>query len=75
MSTFRPTYLEAFNAGCDLARQLSHDVGLEAVSGIEKGFRVWSLPKPENRYGYEARCEVITPTTPKATTFTITFGA
>jgi hypothetical protein len=61
-----PTYHEAFNAGCTLARKLGRDVGLEkADNPIDgKGFRVWSLPKPENRYGHEARCEVITPTTP-----------
>jgi hypothetical protein len=63
------TYHAAFNAGCDLARQLGHDVGLERVKlpGSKKGeaFRVFSLPKPENRYGFEARCEVITPDMPK----------
>lgn len=68
MSSYRKTYAEAFNAACDLARQLGRDVGIEKVADLGRkteGFRFWSLPKPENRYGFEARCEVVTPTTPK----------
>lgn len=65
--SFHREYADAFNAACDLARTLGHDAGLEKADNPldGKGFRVWSLPKPENRYGFEARCEVITPATPK----------
>jgi hypothetical protein len=62
------TYRAAFNAACDLARDTGKDVGLEKVLGPGlkgEAFRIWTLPKPENRYGFEARCEVISPNTPK----------
>lgn len=59
-------YHDAYTAACHLARQLNHDVGLEKADNPldGKGFRIFSLPRPENRYGFELRCEVVTPTDP-----------
>jgi hypothetical protein len=64
--SFHREYRDAFNAACDMARLRGREMGLEKVDGpLEKGFRVISLPKPENRYGFELRCQVVTPTEPK----------
>ncbi len=65
--SFHREYRDAFNAACDLARQMQREVGLEKADNPldGKGFRVISLSKPENRYGFELRCQVVTPTEPK----------
>lgn len=64
--SFHREYRDAFNAACDLARLRQREMGLEKVDGpFEKGFRVISLPKPENRYGHELRCEVVAPDMPR----------
>jgi len=64
--SFYKEYRDAFNAACDLARTRQREMGLERVDGpLEKGFRVISLPKPENRYGHELRCQVVSPTDPR----------
>lgn len=67
--TFHREYRDAFNAACDLARQMQREVGLEKADNPldGKGFRVISLPKLENRYGHELRCQVVAPTEPKMT--------
>jgi hypothetical protein len=62
------TYRAAFNAACDMARATGKEVGLERVLGPGlkgEAYRIWPLPNPENRYGHEARCEVVKPTDPK----------
>jgi hypothetical protein len=61
------TWKEAHTEAVKLARLIGHDVGLWA--GKEYGigpmvYKIRSLPKPENRYGYELRCEVVTPRDP-----------
>ena len=64
--TFFSEYRDAFNAACDMARARQREMGLEKVTGpLEKGFRVISLPNPENRRGFELRCQVVTPSEPK----------
>ncbi len=65
--SFHREYKDAFNAALDLARAYQRDAGLEKADNPldGKGYRVWSLPKPENRYGHEARCEVVTPDMPR----------
>lgn len=50
---------EAREAAEVAADAIGLDVGLER-SG--EGFRIFYLPKPENRAGHELRCEVVTPT-------------
>lgn len=58
-------YRDAFNEAVRLARLLGRETGIEAVKDYEgKGFNVLSLPKPENRYGFELRCEVVRPSDP-----------
>lgn len=49
--SFHREYRDAFNAACDLARQLQREVGLEKADNAldGKGYRVITLPKPENR--------------------------
>lgn len=66
MSTFFREWKDAHTAAVKLARQIGHDVGLEkADNPIDgKGYRIFSLPKPENRYGFELRCEVVSPSDP-----------
>lgn len=60
-------YKEAFNAAIDLANLLGRETGLEAAKEYGKpGFRLHNLPKPENRYGFELRCQVVQPGEPKA---------
>ena len=64
MSFYRD-YNEAFNSAVRLARLLRREVGLEKFSEFGKpGFRVFSLPKPENRCGFELRCQVVGPNDP-----------
>ena len=65
--SFHRTYSEAFNAACELARTTRHDVGLEKTKDLngKSGFHIWTVPGVGFRYGFEARCEVVTPTTPK----------
>jgi len=48
-----------------LARLLKHDVGIWRENEFGKdGYNIRSLPRPENRYGYELRCEVVSPSDP-----------
>ena len=64
--SFHRDYNQAFNAAVHLARSLKRETGLEKVnSPIDgKGFVVHSLPKPENRYGFELRCQIVRPDEP-----------
>jgi len=56
---------EAHTAAVVLARQIGHDVGIWRQAEYGKdGYNIRSLPKPENRYGHELRCEVVTPRDP-----------
>jgi hypothetical protein len=61
------TWKEAHTAAVLLARELKRDVGIWRVS---KGyyptetFSIRALPKPENRYGHELQCEVVSPNDP-----------
>jgi hypothetical protein len=60
-------YHEAFRAAVLLARKLGREVGLEkSPKGYYKkdGYLVIHLPKPENRYGHELRCQVVRPDEP-----------
>lgn len=43
------------------ANELRMDVGLER-NDLFKCFRLFLLPRPENRSGHELRCEVVSPT-------------
>jgi hypothetical protein len=63
MSSFHRDYHEARKAAAQLANELKKEVGLEKFSEYGKpGFRVFSLPKLENRRSFELRCETVTPT-------------
>ena len=63
---FYKEYGEAHNRAAVMANLLKREVGLERFDNpIDgKGFRVFSLPKPENRCGFELRCETVKPGTP-----------
>jgi len=52
------TYKEAFAEACASALRTGRDYGI-AKSGED--FTVFALRAPENRSGYELRCEVVTP--------------
>ena len=59
------TWKEAHTAAVLLARQLGREVGLWKANEFGRTvFNVRSLPKPENRYGHELRCEVVGPGDP-----------
>ena len=64
--SFHREYNEAFNSAVRLARLLRREVGLEKGDNPldGKGYRVFSLPKRENRYGHELRCQVVGPDEP-----------
>lgn len=65
MSTGFPDYHSAFAHAVRLARLLGKEVGIEAAKEYGKPiYRVFSLPKPENRFGHELRCQVVTPDEP-----------
>jgi hypothetical protein len=56
------TWKEAHTAAVLLARELKHDVGLWKADEFGKTvFNIRSLPRPENRYGHELQCEVVSP--------------
>ncbi len=61
-------YTEAHRYAVEVARSLGGriEVGLEKFSEYGRpGYRAgFHLPKAENRYGFEARCEVIKATDP-----------
>lgn len=62
---FFKEWKEAHTAACKLANELGREVGISKAKEYDKdGFKVHSLPKPENRQGYELRAEVVTPGTP-----------
>jgi len=54
-------YQSAHNAAVERARQYQCDVGLENAGPLYgKGkFRIFLLPRPENRQGSELRCQVV----------------
>ncbi|MDE2096597.1 MAG: hypothetical protein KGL39_05065 [Patescibacteria group bacterium] len=70
MSFYRE-YGEAFNRAVVLARLLKREVGLEKADNPldGKGFRIFSLPNRENRYGHELRCQVVGPQEPMMTSY------
>lgn len=61
-------YHEAHAYAIKLARDLGREMGLEKASslyyGKDPGFNVIHLPKPENRFGHELRCQVVSPNDP-----------
>ena len=64
MQSFKD-YREAHTAAVLLAQQLGREVGiLKAKEYTSTVFQVMHLPRPENRYGLELRCEVVGPTDP-----------
>lgn len=65
MSSFHRDWKDAHTTAVTLARQLGKEVGIEKFKEYNTpGFHVFSLPKPENRYGFELRCEVVKPSDP-----------
>lgn len=58
-------YREAHNYAVGLAIRLGREVGIEAAKEYGKpGFNVHHLPRPEHRFGYELRVEVVGPNDP-----------
>lgn len=64
--TWRPDeYKEAHKAAVLLARTLGKEVGLLKAKEYTKDvLQIIHLPKPENRYGFELRCQVVSPSEP-----------
>ena len=59
------TWKAAHTAAVELARLLQRETGIEKAKEFGKEvFRVHSLPKPENRCGFELRCEIVRPSDP-----------
>ena len=64
MSSYRD-WKDAHAAAVTLARQLGREVGiLKAKEYTSTVFQVIHLPKPQNRQGFELRCEVVSPSDP-----------
>lgn len=62
MSAFFDSYEDARRFAQDRANVSRISYGIGKVDGpIEKGYVVRGLPKPENRSGWELRCEVVDP--------------
>lgn len=58
------TYAEARARAGELADATGFDHGIERVAlASDTGFRVFTLPRRENRRGFELRCEVVHPST------------
>lgn len=59
-------YVKAHNYAVEKARQLNQCYGIEAMKEYGKdGFSVKMIPNnPDKRFGWEIRCEVITPESP-----------
>ena len=55
----------AHTAAVELARLLKRETGIEKAREFGKEvFRVHSLPRAENRCGFELRCEIVRPGDP-----------
>lgn len=60
-----PDYHLAHGNAVLLARSSRKDVGIERAAEFGKEvFRVFRLPLPQNRFGFELRCEVVGPDDP-----------
>jgi len=58
-------YATVFNHAAKRATELQMDVGIEKIREFGKTvFSAKLLPRPENRTGWELRCEVVRPGTP-----------
>ena len=58
----RETYSAAKADAQKRANDSQRDVGLEWLGeGVMAHWHVFGLPNPENRYGFELRCEVVYP--------------
>ena len=56
----------AHTAAVELARSLGREVGLYKTTEYGKTvYQVINLPKPENRQGFELRCEIVRPDDPR----------
>jgi hypothetical protein len=56
-----PTWNEARDHAEAKVRRLGIAHGIEKPTRFEKGWRVFMLPRPENRQGHELRCEALEP--------------
>lgn len=56
----RARYTEVRGCAQAMANRLGMDVGVER-NDLFKTFRTFVLPRRENRYGFELRCEVVSP--------------
>ena len=62
MQTRFSDWKEAHTAAVLYARLVKRDVGIWRQFEFGKdGYNIRSLPNPENRYGHELRCEVVSP--------------
>jgi hypothetical protein len=65
MATSFSDWKEAHTAAVHLARQLGREVGVYKTKEYSSTvYQVIHLPKPENRQGFELRCEVVGPGDP-----------
>lgn len=61
------TYTEALADAIDLANLTKREIGIEKLPGIKTAYSTRILPNPENRCGFELRCEIVRPGTPHST--------
>ena len=65
MSQSFSNWRDAHIAAVELARLLKRETGIEKAKEFGKEvYRVHTLPNPENRSGFELRCEIVRPSDP-----------
>lgn len=64
MSVPFPTWKEAYEYARRQANKLQIAHGIEKPTPFEHAWTVKMLPRPENRYGWELRCEAVEPDEP-----------
>lgn len=65
MARFFKDYHDSHAFALRLARFLGRETGIEVGKEYAtKGFYVHHLPRVENRFGFELRCEVVKPSDP-----------
>ena len=63
MDSFK-SYEQAFNQAIDKANEINRDYGL-IKNKLFNTYEIFMLPNPNNRFGRDLLCQVITPNTPK----------
>src|ERR1700730_13490339 len=73
MSKRFENYFDAHSYALELAKTLGRETGIEKAKEFGRhGFNVHHLPNPENRSGFELKCEIVRPMDPRGEAHTVT---